>query len=403
VQWVVTDININMPQLKQPLRLVEACIRLLINTCCDKCKEWMQVLFQAAYNVAFDTVMEGCRQRKEEISKLPPGILKLLSPRLANEFVKLINSHDDHFSRYPSYFLGVRRHDCLCKAMFLSVLTPFIEKFDMSLAETEIVRVIMLQNLDSVPGLLELSLPLRNIDQAVLLEGMKHLKNLQIFKCPSYCSDEIIEQLQRHCPQLTVVDVADSKRVTNASVQHLRKVRKLRFLNVSGTNIDDEHYGLLLSESPNIGNVTFERSVRSLLRHFAVERLVTITRVRILGRYISSAPDVSDLTVFNALRALEFHLLDYGSSNIKTVLQGLGHRLTDLTLDACNDVDLQDIITLCPSLVNLSLTRCSVLNLNSGILFDFQLPHFRNLINLEISDGLRNPGDINFIQYYNTL
>jgi hypothetical protein len=36
---------------------------------------------EAACKVAFDSVMEGCRQMKEEISKLPPGILKLLSPR----------------------------------------------------------------------------------------------------------------------------------------------------------------------------------------------------------------------------------------------------------------------------------------------------------------------------------
>jgi hypothetical protein len=261
----------------------------------------------------------------------------------------------------------------------------------------------MLQNLDSVPGLLELSLPLRKSNRAVLLEGMKHLKNLQIFKSHLYCTDEIIEQLQMHCPHLTVVDIADSKQVTNASVQHLRKVRKLRFLNLYETSIDDDHYGLLLSESPNIGNITFERSIGSLLRHIAEEKLDTITHVRIVARYIyRNFRDVSGLTVFNALRALEFHLLDYGSSNIKTVSQGLGHRLTDLTLGRCNDVDLQDIIILCPTLVNFSLTCCSVLNLNSGIPLDFQLPHFRNLINLEIRYALRNP-DINYIRYYNSL
>jgi hypothetical protein len=173
---------------------------------------------------------------------------------------------------------------------------------------------------------------------------------------------------------------------------------------VWGTSIDDEHYGLLLSESPNIGNIIFERLVGSLLRHIAVERLDTITHVRIVGKDIyRNVEDVSGLTVFNALRALEFRLLNYGSSNIKTVFQGLGHRLTDLTMSGCDDVDLQDIIILCPSLVNFSLICCTVSNLNSGIPFDLQLPHFRNLINLETGLALTYPDYINYIPYYNSL
>jgi hypothetical protein len=233
---------------------------------------------------------------------------------------------------------------------------------------------------------------------------MKHLKKLQIFKLYSNCTDEIIEQLQLHCPHLTVVDIAHSEQVTNASVEHLRKVRKLRFLNVRGTSIDDEHYGLLLSELPDIGNITFERSVGSLLRHIAVEKLATIKHVRIWKRdFFGSIGDVSGLTLFNGLRSLELILVRYGSSNIKTVLQGLGHRLTDLTLDSCLDVDLQDIIILCPCLVNFTLSVCSFLNLNSCIPFDFQLPHFRNLINLEISCIFIKPDYFNYIRYYNSL
>jgi hypothetical protein len=170
--------------------------------------------------------MEGCRQMEEEISKLPPGILKLLSPRLANVFAKLIRSHDCNSRRFPHDSMGLPSHYSVCKAMFRSVLTRYIEKFNAPSWETYIISVIMLHNLDSVPGLLELSLPLRKSDQAVLLEGMKHLKKLQIFKSPTICTDEIIEQLQLHCPHLTVVDIAYSWQVTNASVQHLRKVRK---------------------------------------------------------------------------------------------------------------------------------------------------------------------------------
>jgi hypothetical protein len=390
-----------MPQLKQPVRLEEACIRLHINKYCGKCRQWMQASTgrvkrdQDAYTVVFDTVIEECRQMEEEISNLSPGILKLLSPRLAKKFAKLICTHHCNFL----CFFGPRGHFSLCKAMFRSVLNRFIEKFDIRFQTTD----IMLENLDSVPGLLQLRLHPCHCDEAVILKGMQHLKNLQIFKFLSDCTDEIIEELQRHCPHLTVLDIEASILVTNASVQPLRKARKLQFLNLYETSIDDEHYGLLLSELPSIGNVISDQDVGSLLRHIAVERLDTITHVKIWALGICRITrDVSCLRVFNALRVLEFHRLDCVSSNFNTVLQGLGHRLTDLKLDDCN-VHLQDIIILCPSLVNLSLTSCSTLHLNSSIPFDFQLPHFRNLINLEIGYALRNPDDINYIRYYNSL
>jgi hypothetical protein len=134
-----------MPQRKQPRRLEEACIRLQINKCRGKCRKWIQKLLkamnrdEAACKDVFDTVMEGCRQMEEEISKLPPGILKLLSPRLANEFAKLIRIRDCMFRCFPHDSLGLRSHYSVCKAMFRSVLSRFIEKFDMSSGQTETV------------------------------------------------------------------------------------------------------------------------------------------------------------------------------------------------------------------------------------------------------------------------
>jgi hypothetical protein len=135
----------------------------------------------------------------------------------------------------------------------------------------------MVQNLDSVPGLIELYLDERYCDRSSLLAGIVHLKNLQIFTYRTNCSDEIIAQLQQYCPHLTELDVSYSRKVTNASVQPLRAARKLKFLDLYGTGIDDEHYGLLLSELPNVANITIRRNAASILSHIAVESLDTIT------------------------------------------------------------------------------------------------------------------------------
>jgi hypothetical protein len=107
-----------------------------------------------------------------------------------------------------------------------------------------------------------------------------HLENLQIFTYRTYCTDEIIAQLQQYCPHLTQLDVSYSHKVTNASVQPLREARKLKFLNLGRTRINDEHYGLLLSELPNVANITIWRNEASILGHITVERLDTITHTK---------------------------------------------------------------------------------------------------------------------------
>jgi hypothetical protein len=90
--------------------------------------------------------------------------------------------------------------------------------------------------------------------------------------------------------------------------------------------------------------------------------------------------DLSGLTAFKALHALKFHFLDYATSNFKAVLQGVRHRLTDLKLSRGEGVDLQDIITLCPSLANLCLIKYSISSLNSNTPILNESTPFRNQI-----------------------
>jgi hypothetical protein len=215
--------------------------------------------------------MQECREMEEHISKLPPGILKLLSPRLAKKIAKLICTYDRYIS-FSFIFSSWRPlvDIFVYKAVFRSVLTRFVEKIDTKLVTDKLVSAIIVENLDSVPGLLELHVHSgRYVQSGLLADMIHHLKNLHIFKYPSDCTDEIIAALQRHCPHLTELDFAGSPKVTNASIQPLRGVRKLKFLNLERTRIDDEHYGLLLSELPNIANITFEHKEASILRHIS--------------------------------------------------------------------------------------------------------------------------------------
>jgi hypothetical protein len=218
------------------------------------------------------------------------------------------------------------------------------------------------------------------------------------------------------------LDVTNSLKVTNASVQPLIEARKLRFLMVGKTRIDDEHYALILSELPNIALIiflpSFQHKQNSILRHIAVGRLDTVTHVKgtlqdidtlahkcpnITTIDMGPVVDLSGLTAFNALSALSIHNLHYGNSNLKAVLQGVGHRLTELNLSHGKDVVLQEIISLCPSLASLCLIECSFLSLNSNTPIDPQLPHFTNLSNLYISCPYECRDIPRYIYYYVSL
>jgi hypothetical protein len=412
-----------MPELKQPMRLEEMGIRLHINKYCGKCRERMQEFTEAitrggdAYEVVVKTVVKECREMGNEISMLPPGILKIMSPRLVNKFAKLIFTYGYRTGRLVNRSCVAEEQTSLCKTMFRSVLTRYIEKVDIDTISIKWVEDVMEQ--DPITQLKQISYRLLFVgDQTWLVTDMvHHLKDLQIFTYSCYCTDEIIAQLQRHCPHLTELDITCSRKVTNASVQPLIEAKKLKFLNLEGTQIDGEHYAMILSELPNIANINIPGKEPSILRHIAEEKLDTITHVRSYLQDIHTlthkcpnitniamgriARDLSGLTAFNALSVLEIHELYYSTSNLKTALQGVGHRLTDLKLFGGIGVVPQDIITLCPFLANLSLIRCLFERVNTS--FDPQLPHFRNLINLKIYNSSDVHSDLSFIRYYVSL
>jgi hypothetical protein len=197
------------------------------------------------------------------------------------------------------------------------------------------------------------------------------------------------------------------------------ELRELKFLYLEGTQIDDENYGLLLSELPNIANITFFKDSADVFRHIAEERLDTITHLSGSSQGIDTLKqkcpnttsitlykfrrDLSGLAAFDSLRSLGIFHHHYGRSNLVVVLRGIGHRLTDLTLSDVINISVQDIITLCPSLANLSLVRCSFLCFKANSPLHSRLPHFRNLINLNIVGSLIYSPDVSFIQYYVSL
>jgi hypothetical protein len=134
-------------------------------------------------------------------------------------------------------------------------------------------------------------------------------------------------------------------------------LRKLKFLNLEGTQIDYKHYGFLLSKLQNIANIRFWKLLDDILGHVTVDSLDTITHVSGLLHDIETVTqrcpntknitlnknwgDLSGLTDFKSLRVLEIQNEDYRMSNLDTALRGIGHRLTDMKLICVRNVNQQ--------------------------------------------------------------
>jgi hypothetical protein len=170
---------------------------------------------------------------------------------------------------------------------------------------------------------------------------------------------------------------------------------------------------LLLSKLPIIKNIRFNTPHINILDHVADVKLHKISHVfgyvddviklpqrcpNITDLHLSTTSgDLSGLAALITLRTVTLAATDYATSNLNTVLTGIGPRLTKLTLDKMTNVILQDIVTLCQFLESLTLSKCTFLQLDP---LDPQLPHFRNLAYLEIIHWNLQYENLNYIRHY---
>jgi hypothetical protein len=420
----------NMPQRKQPVRLEDLAIRLCADRYIGMCERWMGDLTAVKRKgekpcmSVLERVMNECREVESELSTIPPGLLKLLNPLLVAKFIELIpdgNTFVDYECRFPCDSL---RHRSVFAAAFRCVLNRSIERIDILCTSYIVGCIMILQNLDRVPGLLEFNFSNLIEESALVATAIRHVKRLQVFKYPQHCTDDVIFQLRLHCPRLTEVDVSDSANVTNKSARHIIELTKLKWLTLEGTRIDDEEYGFIISKLPNIANIIFWFNESSVLFDTGFKTLDTITHISGYFQELDAVSwmcpnttnvtlgssnflnwgdsnDLSGLTAFSALRALEIYSKYRNESHWRTVFRGIGLGLQDLALTNCANVNLEDIVTLCPSLVNLSLIQCRDLQLNTPL--NPQLPHFRNLINLKVKQISGHSVDFRYIRYYVNL
>jgi hypothetical protein len=88
----------------------------------------------------------------------------MMSPELTRKFINIIKNYRYHYRYIPHNILDRVSWNSLCCAIFRSVLTPYVYKYNDEIVSDYFTLDLVLQTLDSVPGLRTLQFVLRRED-----------------------------------------------------------------------------------------------------------------------------------------------------------------------------------------------------------------------------------------------
>ncbi|PNF15693.1 hypothetical protein B7P43_G14263 [Cryptotermes secundus] len=417
-----------MPKLKQPMNLKELCLLRIVNTVRCAYEAWTTALREAsragseAYLKETLNVTADCGNVHDYLTSMSIEVSKHFAPLIINEFISIISVYygmSYELKRAPWY--DEDAHMNVCSKMLKAVLLNCTTEYDTKNIYFSFVQKIIIQTLDCVPELTTLAFDTRtNMDNSSLLTtNIHHLRNLQHFQYEYHCTDNVVEQLGLHCTELKTINLRESRAVTDASVQHLLKLKKIEYLNLTYTTVSFQAYGSLLSDLPSITNIDIMSRIYPLFNLISKENLYTITEfkgfISDIYTLTQKCPYVTtvevyslnyDLTILTTLTRLVNLKIMIGNSdsfNLNAVLSGMGERLNELRLSFVENVNIAHIVILCSSLKLLSLEECTFLPFKENSIIDKDLPHYRSVTELILLDNSPHQMYFRHLRHYVNL
>jgi hypothetical protein len=191
-----------MSQLKQLMTLKDKSLQECVNHYCGTCERYISKLRQAEkssrlayWNMTWSMLAE-CRQIERSLSEFPYLILEMTSPQLTRKFAKMIKAYTYEYRYLEPRFWTEESRKSVCIAMFRSVLTPYVYKYDDEILSHTFTQNLLIQTLDSVPGLRtqHLTYPSREDDPAQLARMIYQVRHLQTFTYLYDCNDEMVDK-----------------------------------------------------------------------------------------------------------------------------------------------------------------------------------------------------------------
>jgi hypothetical protein len=397
-----------MPPRKQPETLREMLISRFCQILYDRCRACISRLPEAAMT-GLEAYLEQLQKMDQEsklyfqlLTDLPLHIFEDISYAVSRSIIDIISEYDTIYRNIqPAPPYDEEQYTTAYRNIVRSVLYPTITAIDTSGIYSSFVQRLVIETLEKVQHLTHfvLDTPTETDHSALLASNISHLTRLQIFTYMFHCTDQVVEQLALHCSQLRIVSFSNSTAVTDASVPHLLRLRKLKYVNIDNTSISCESYQALLKKLPEIANINCSHPYEGILHNIGTERLDTVTKYRgsfrsteILTQICPNIThlklykvnyDVSNLAALNNLKTLEVIRGNYITSNLQVVLNVAESRLTVLELERVKNVNISHIIRYCSQLLVLSLEQCTFISME----FDPAACHFISVRTVQLEEA----------------
>ncbi|XP_059092006.1 uncharacterized protein LOC131887417 [Tigriopus californicus] len=228
-----------------------------------------------------------------------------------------------------------------------------------------------------------------------LIRGLKVMTKLERFTCKHDCTVELVAILSETCAKtLKVLDVENSKGVTNKAAPYIMLMSNVEELNLFNTPMDDESKARILISLPNLTNlvrgdflcealgwIDYLEEVDApqfLLTDFFPSQSYYFHeewQMEMVGRmcpymatmyfifHESCVPDYLVLATFEYLTELDLYGGSFYKDKVKDLLSLRGFHLKRLNLIAMSQVDygaLAHISQTCPDLIRLGLNNCDL-------------------------------------------
>jgi hypothetical protein len=225
--------------------------------------------------------------------------------------------------------------------------------------------------------------------------SISSLRNLVVFTYDKNCTDSILEVMSKNCVHLEYLSVMFSKKVTDQSVDSIKKFQNLKTLNIWGTFITKHKCSQLLDMLHKLENFVSDQEdiVQGVTKcTLGLKSLVT-TNFTFPKLLVTLCPHLTQLTLhaihcsLNQLTTLtnlqELAISNCDFSAVETFLCSRGEQLMLLKLKEVSAVNMK-FITYCSQLKTLHLSVCSYVIDRNMPFGDLSSLHYTNLQHLTI-------------------
>lgn len=333
---------------------------------------------------------------------------KITKTLLGNLLSQLDNLKYRHGGIHNCLWLKNERHT-LCEEvaaeMAAAIFLPCVTQFDFYFAydfinSSEAPQHFISQFLFKIQSKMKMlnSFTIRvNPDSKFIVSDcLLRIQNLQSFSYHNYCHDHVIAVLCNYCKQLTVLDVRESKQVTDESIPYIVSLENLRTLQILGTGISSSGLRNIVKNSWVTATIESNANTSSIISFSANVNPVHIlllstnfVNLTSLGIVLSEKWCLDPLEDLYLLQSLEIgtditsnNFSDLSFGIFRNLIETIGYRLRELTFRDVYGINVKSISFSCISLKYLSL-EFSALGSDK-----VHIPEFMSDCNSELGCGL---------------